>query len=60
MRNATTEYFFYFTHDLDYANNSKIKVTIGNNSYWKITEVKLMFGFTNPINFTSVIKNSLT
>lgn len=48
MRNATTVYYFYFTHDLDYANNSMIRVSIGNNSFWTINSIDLMFGFTNP------------
>lgn len=59
MRNATTVYYFYFTHDLDYSNNSMIRVSIGNNSLWTINSIDLMFGFTNPKNFTSVITNAL-
>lgn len=51
MRNATTEYYFYLTHDLNYDNNSKILLTIGDNSYWKIHNVKLMFGFADMKNY---------
>lgn len=57
MRNATTLYFFYITHDLNYGPNSKIRLTIGNGAFWKIHDVKLMFGFTNNTNFTSKISN---
>lgn len=53
MRNATTEYFFYMTHDLTYEKNSKIRIYIGNNTFWQIHDVKLMFGFTEMKNFTS-------
>jgi len=59
MRNATTQYYFYITHDLNYESNSKIRITIGNNAHWKIHDVKLMFGFTKSINFTSNIVNDI-
>ena len=45
MRNATNEYFFSLNHDFPYSQRSKIRITIGNNSFWKINDVKLMFGF---------------
>lgn len=61
MRNATTQYFFYLTHDLNYGDNSKIRLYIGNNTVnnteWNIHDVKLMFGFTNSVNFSSTIIN---
>lgn len=59
MRNATTQYYFYITHDLNYESNSKIRITIGNNAHWKIHDAKLMFGFTKSINFTSNIVNDI-
>jgi hypothetical protein len=46
MRNATTQYFYYLNHALDYTGeNSVIKITIGNNSLWQIIDIKLMSGF---------------
>jgi hypothetical protein len=60
MRNATNQYFFYLTHDLNYGDNSKIRLTIGNNAAWNLHDVKLMFGFSKNLNFSSVITNGAT
>lgn len=58
MRNATTEYYFYLSHDLNYENNSKIVLTIGDNSYWEIHDVKLMFGFKDMLNYHVHVNNA--
>ena len=48
FRNATNMYYFYINHDVTLSANSSIQVTIGNVSFWKIHNVKLMAGFTSP------------
>jgi hypothetical protein len=58
FRNATNVYYFYINHDLNLANGSSLRLTIGNISSWNVHSASLLFGFSSPSTAEVVINNT--